>query len=468
MMACVPRMRSASPSAGMRARWGGMVAMLVLVAACRDETLNAPPEVTARSLADSSLSTYNALLPVPPLPPNEALLGGLTSVFDASDQAFELPAANLLPSDAPIHDAGDDGFSEVFVAATGLGPHFNNPSCDGCHAGNGRGFLPAPGAPLISMLLRLSLPGTAPNGGAVPIPGFGDQLQQIGVAPVPAEANVLVSHAFLSGRYADGTPFILRRPSFLLTSPHQPLPPSALVSPRVAPTMVGLGLLEAIPISTIVGLSDEFDRNRDGISGKVNVAFDAINGRPALGRFGLKANNPSMRQQTAGAYNGDIGVTSPVFTHESCEGLYAECAPHGLEISDSTLSVVTFYGQTLGVPVRRNINNPTVRLGQALFTAVGCARCHIPLLQTGVLPGVQSASNQTIRPYTDLLVHDMGPGLADNRPDFRADGREWRTTPLWGVGLTQVVNPGGGYLHDGRARTLPEAILWHGGEAYVA
>jgi CxxC motif-containing protein (DUF1111 family) len=445
-----------------------IVAVLGAALACTDAPTLAPPSITARSLTDSSLQGYNALLPIPPLPFEESLLGGLTTVFDATEEAFEQPSANLTPADIALHDAGNDGFEDVFDDVRGLGPHFNNPSCEGCHEANGRGSLPAPGHPLTTMLLRVSLPGVGANGGVIPVPGFGDQLQPNGVAPVPGEAVVKVTNTTTSGRYGDGTTFTLRKPIFTLTKPHLPLPAGVLVSPRVAPPNFGLGLLEAIPASTLSALSDEFDLDHDGISGKVNVAWDAINHSPAVGRFGLKSNTPSLRQQSAGAYNGDMGVTTSLFAPESCEGLYPSCAAHAAEVDDSILSVVTFYVQSLGVPARRNMNDLTVRLGQALFSSIGCARCHVPKLQTGTLAGVPSVSNQTIRPFTDLLVHDMGPGLADNRPDFLASGREWRTTPLWGVGLTQVVNPGSGYLHDGRARTLPEAILWHGGEALLA
>jgi CxxC motif-containing protein (DUF1111 family) len=411
---------------------------------------------------------YNTLLPLPPLPPSEALSGGATTTFDFSAEAFEQPAANLTPAELARHDAGDDGFGELFTAATGLGPHFNNPSCDGCHVGDGRGELPAPGNPLVSMLLRLSVPGRAPDGGPADAPGFGGQLQPNGVAPVPGEAAVQVTHLPLSGRFGDGAPFMLRRPVFTLTAPHRPIPPGLLLSPRVAPPNVGLGLLEAVPAAALAALTDEFDRNRDGISGRLNIVHDAASGLPAIGRFGVKANTPNLRQQSAGAYNGDMGVTTTLFPRESCEGLYPQCAAHAPEVTDAVLADVTFYSQTLGVPARRNINDAAVRLGQALFSVIGCAGCHAPRLSTGTLPGVPSASNQLIRPYTDLLLHDMGPGLADDRPDFLATGREWRTAPLWGIGLTKVVNPDATFLHDGRARTLAEAVLWHGGEALTS
>ena len=440
------------------------LALLVLMG-CADGNPATPDTLTDSRLVDSSSTSFNALVRVGPVPESDALSGGETTVFDSSEAAFEQSSPNLTASELAIHDEGDQVFAQVFTPATGVGPHLNNPSCEGCHLGDGRGELPAQGQPLVSMLLRLSIPGTAGNGGPMPVPMFGGQLQTIGVPPVQGEAGVAVRYEFTDGQYGNGDRFALRRPVFQLTTPHAPLPASLMVSPRIAPPNVGLGLLEAIPERAIANLADEYDRDGDGISGRMNIVFDDIAQRRALGRFGVKANNPSLRQQTAGAFNGDMGITTSVFKAESCQGVYPECAAHAAEISDETLAAVTFYVQTLGVPARRNINNRGVRLGQALFFAMGCGGCHVQTLRTGELAGVPSASHQVIHPYTDMLLHDMGPGLSDDRPDFLADGREFRTAPLWGVGLTKVVNPNATFLHDGRARDLAEAILWHGGEA---
>ena len=240
-----------------------------------------------------------------------------------------------------------------------------------------------------------------------------------------------------------------------------------LFSPRVAPVVFGLGLLEAVPAQDILLRADPRDRNRDGVSGRVNLVFDAVRRRTVVGRFGWKANTPSLLQQTAGAYNGDMGVTSSIFPSESCEGQVPnpECQLHSPEVDDATVDAVAFYTQTLAVPARRNLDDPTATKGEFLFYVAGCAGCHTPTLRTGTLPGVPEVSNQVIHPYTDLLVHDLGDGLADNRPDFQASGREWRTPPLWGIGLVQTVNGHTNFLHDGRARNLLEAVLWHGGEA---
>jgi CxxC motif-containing protein (DUF1111 family) len=274
-----------------------------------------------------------------------------------------------------------------------------------------------------------------------------------------------VMYTFTDGRYGNGERFELRRPVFQLVSPFSPLPSTVLISPRVAPPNFGLGLLEAVSQRDIEALADESDHDGDGISGRMNIVFDAVNERHALGRFGVKANTATLRQQSAGAFNGDMGLTTSLFRAENCEGVFPECSRHRREISDEMLAAVTFYVQTLSVPARRNINDPRIRVGQVLFRAIGCTDCHTETLRTAELRGVPSASNQVIHPYTDLLLHDMGPGLADDRPDFRASGREFRTAPLWGIGLTTVVNPDASFLHDGRARTLAEAVLWHGGEA---
>ncbi len=438
---------------------------LVLVIGCADADPARSATPIDAQFADSSITEFNALVRHGPVPESDALSGGDMTVFDTTETAFEQPAPNLTASETALHDEGDEAFAQVFTAATGAGPHLNNPSCEGCHLADGRGDLPAQGEPLVSMLLRISVPGASSTGGPLPVPLFGDQLQPVAIGPVPREADVSVMYTYTDGRYGNGERFELRRPVFQLLSPHAPLPASLLVSPRVAPPNFGLGLLEAVPQREIAALADESDRNGDGISGRMNIVYDAIDKRPALGRFGVKANTATLQQQSAGAFNGDMGLTTSLFPAESCEGVFAACARHPIEISDEMLTAVTFYVQTLSVPARRNINHPRVRLGQALFTAIGCGDCHTQTLRTAELPGVPSASNQVIHPYTDLLVHDMGPELSDGRPDFLAGGREFRTAPLWGIGLTTVVNPKASFLHDGRARTLAEAILWHGGEA---
>jgi CxxC motif-containing protein (DUF1111 family) len=239
-----------------------------------------------------------------------------------------------------------------------------------------------------------------------------------------------------------------------------------MISPRMAPPVFGVGLLENIPESTILSFADENDADGDGISGKPNYVYNSYSGKTELGRFGLKANNPNILLQVAGAYQQDIGVTNYVFKNESSAG---QSQSDGLnddpELPDSILNAVAFYVRTLAVPARRNTTDPDVMAGEKIFTQINCSGCHKPTVQTGVNVAYPYLSNQRIHPYTDLLLHDMGDALADNRPDFLATGKEWRTAPLWGIGLFQKTNGVPFYLHDGRARTLEEAILWHGGEA---
>ena len=190
----------------------------------------------------------------------------------------------------------------------------------------------------------------------------------------------------------------------------------------------------------------------------------------AIGRFGWKASQPTLQQQIDAAYLQDMGITTSLFPVEASAGQAGQ--DDGLdddpELGDERVAAVTVYTQTLGVPARRGVNDPLVRQGEALFDSIGCAGCHVPTVQTGVLVGVPQVSEQTIHPYTDLLLHDLGEGLGDGRPDFEATGREWRTPPLWGLGLADTVTAGTEYLHDGRARTVEEAILWHGGEAELS
>ena len=410
----------------------------------------------------------------PPVFATSELSGGETTIFDASSHAFSIPAPNLSPAALEKHLDGDVEFEAVFVTAPavinpGLGPIYNNVSCINCHSRDGRGRPPVDGERLVSLLFRLSLPkpedamhGKPP----IPVPGFGTQLNNRAIVNVSPEGKVKINYTEQTLTTADGTRVHLRHPDYVFTDTYQPMPDEVEVSPRVAPAVFGLGLLEAIPEQAILSYADEADTDGDGISGKPNYVWDVVQQRYTLGRFGWKANQPTLLQQVAAAYHDDMGITTSLFTVENSAG-QPQLTEHGAmpEVSDEILEVVTFYVQTLAVPARRNMDNPQVKQGEQLFAEAQCASCHIPTLRTGVLAGVPSVSNQTIHPYTDLLLHDMGPGLADNRPDFHASGTEWRTPPLWGIGLVNRVNGHTNFLHDGRARDLMEAILWHGGEA---
>ena len=409
-----------------------------------------------------------------PIDSTGAHAGGDTTIFDASSHAFSIPAPNLSAAALEKHLEGDVEFEAVFVTAPavvnpGLGPIYNNVSCINCHSRDGRGRPPGVNEGLVSLLLRLSLPkndNMADGKPPIPVPGYGRQLNNRAIVGTPAEGTVKIEYSEQPLTTEDGTRVHLRYPNYTITDTYQPLPKDVEVSPRVAPVVFGLGLLEAIPEKTILTYADEIDVNGDGISGKPNYVWDVVQKRYALGRFGWKANQPTLLQQVASAYHDDMGITTSLFLIENSAGqpqlTENRTTP---EVSDEILDVVTFYVQTLAVPARRNVDDPQVMHGEQLFAQAQCASCHIPTLRTGVLSGVPSVSNQTIHPYTDLLLHDMGPGLADNRPDFHASGTEWRTPPLWGIGLVRTVNGHTNFLHDGRARNLMEAILWHGGEA---
>ncbi len=421
--------------------------------------------------SESPTDTFEFKFPIDSTGP---LSGGDTTIFDASSHAFSIPAPNLSTASLEKHLDGDVEFEAVFVTAPaevnpGLGPIYNNVSCVNCHSRDGRGRPPDFDEELVSLLFRLSLPKTenmTDGKPPIPVPGYGTQLNNRAIVGIPAEGTVKIEYTEQTLITADGTRVHLRHPDYFITDTYQPLPEDVEVSPRVAPVVFGLGLLEAIPEKTVLTYADEADVNGDGISGKPNFVWDVVQKRYVLGRFGWKANQPTLLQQVASAYHDDMGLTTSLFLIENSAGqpqLTENSATP--EISDEILEVVTFYVQTLAVPARRNVDNPQVMHGEQLFAQAQCTICHIPTLRTGVLPGVSSVSNQTIHPYTDLLLHDMGPGLADNRPDFLADGKEWRTPPLWGIGLVQTVNGHTNFLHDGRARNLMEAILWHGGEA---
>ncbi|EDM77483.1 hypothetical protein PPSIR1_24904 [Plesiocystis pacifica SIR-1] len=415
---------------------------------------------------------------------DEALAGGGTTVFDQGSRAFSLSARNIEDEHLSGFFVGNSFFNKNWVIAPasttardGLGPTFNATSCSGCHFRDGRGRPPlSADEPMLSMLLRLSIPGQAEDGGPLPEPNYGGQLQPQSIPGVPAEGRAVVSWTELPGTYPDGAAYSLREPSYAFEDlAFGPLADELLFSPRVAPHMIGLGLLEAIDEDTILAAADPDDEDGDGISGRPNYPLDPISGEHLLGRFGWKANQVGLVQQNAGAFAGDIGITSMVHGEENCPPPQVECASaptgtdaEGPELQDDLLDAVTVYSRLLAVPARREIDDPEVLLGRELFRDVGCDGCHTPMIVTGTLAGFPEVSEQTIFPYTDLLVHDMGPGLADGRPDYDADGSEWRTPPLWGVGLFDVVNDHALYLHDGRARGLEEAILWHGGEAQAS
>ena len=402
-------------------------------------------------------------------------LGGDTTAFTAGSNAFELSARNLTNEERRTFEIGDSFFTQNWVAAPssteardGLGPTFNAQSCSSCHAHDGRARPPTGSDdPVRGLLLRLSVHG--PDG-PVPDPVYGGQLQDRAIIGVEVEGRIGIEYEEVAGVYPDGTTYSLRKPIYsILDLAFGPVDPDIMVSPRIAPAVMGMGLLEAIPEARIRELADPDDADGDGISGRPNEVWDIRRNELALGRFGWKSNEPTVEQQAAGAFRGDIGITSTLFPDENCPSAQNSCASAinggSPEVPDERLRKVTFYVQTLAVPAMRDVDDPEVERGARLFVKANCAACHTPRHVTGGDHPIPALRDQVIFPYTDLLLHDMGDGLADNRPDGLASGSEWRTPPLWGIGLVETVNGHTMFLHDGRARNLEEAILWHGGEA---
>lgn len=409
---------------------------------------------------------------------NEALSGGSGTVFDQTVNAFALPIPGLSDEDELIFFVGNSFFNQNWVQAPssteardGLGPHFSAKSCSGCHFKDGRGQPPASVGQLSEgMIIRLSIPGINEHGGPLADPVYGGQFQEHSITTAKEEGTYAITWEEISGKYPDGTPYTLRKPVFTFSDlQYGPMSENIMTSPRVAPQMIGLGLLESIDADAIIAAADPDDKNGDGISGRPNYVWNVITQKEELGRFGWKANEPSLLQQICGAFNGDIGITTDYFKdqHISAQQKELNTLPTGgaPEMPHDDLQKLHLYTATLAVPARRNVEDKQVLQGKEIFKSVGCNKCHTEKFTTGSATEFTVLHNQTIRPFTDMLLHDMGSGLADGRPDFLASGSEWRTPPLWGIGLFKTVNKHTFYLHDGRARSIEEAILWHGGEA---
>ncbi len=423
--------------------------------------------------------------------PGEALSGGSATVKKSDQNAFSLPSANLSPVRRLDFSVGNSFFRSPWVIAPstttardGLGPLFNTNACQNCHIKDGRGHPPEAGdTNAVSMLVRLSIPDDPAfadliqRNGVLPEPNYGGQLQDMANPGVTPEGKVRVEYDALTVKFRDGTAVELRQPTLRITQlGYGPMHPETHVSARIAPPMIGLGLLEAIADEAVLANADPDDKNGDGISGRANWVWDDAQQKVVMGRFGWKAGQPNLNQQNVHAFSGDMGLTTSLRRFDDCTPAQTDClaAPNGNgpdgepEVSDNILRLVEFYTRNLGVPVRRNVDDPQVLAGKNLFFQAGCQQCHAPSFKTRADAAEPELANQEIRPYTDLLLHDMGDGLADNRTEFQATGREWRTPPLWGLGLTAAVNGHTQMLHDGRARNALEAILWHGGEAQAA
>ncbi len=407
---------------------------------------------------------------------NTELSGGNATVFDASPKAFGFPVPGLDDDRRAEFFVGHSFFLRNWVAGgppitrAGLGPLFNARACSACHANDGRGRPPEPGQPLVQVLMRISVPGVGSHGGVLPDPVYGGQIAGQANPGVHPEADIVATYTELPGQFGDGEQFSLRRPTYTATNlGYGPLAANALLSPRAAPAMIGLGLLEAVPESELRAIAKQQALAGNGVRGRLNSVWDVAAGKMAIGRFGWKAEQPSVFQQTAGAFNEDMGLTTPLLAKESyTDNQAAICETKSLasqpDVSAKILHDVALYSRALAVPARRGVTDSIVLRGQKLFQQAGCAVCHVPTLRTGD-SDISQLAHQTIHPYTDLLLHDMGDGLSDQRPVFDATGNDWRTPPLWGIGLVSKVNGHTFFLHDGRARNLTEAILWHGGEA---
>ncbi|MGO4313387.1 di-heme oxidoredictase family protein [Pseudomonas sp. KB_15] len=423
--------------------------------------------------------------------PGEARSGGSATVRKTDQNSFSMPSANLPPSRRVDFSVGNSFFRSPWVIAPstttardGLGPLFNTNACQGCHIKDGRGHPPAPNdVNAVSMLVRLSIPDAPAYAkvieqiGVVPEPVYGGQFQDMAVPGVAPEGKVRVDYTAVPVRFKDGTEIELRKPSLNITQlGYGPMHPDTRFSARVAPPMIGLGLLEAIPDEAILANAEAQAKAENGISGRPNRVWDDTRQKTVLGRFGWKAGQPNLNQQNVHAFSGDMGLTTSLRPFDDCTDAQTACkqAPSGNgpngepEVSDNILRLVLFYSRNLAVPARRDVNAPEVLAGKTLFYQAGCQSCHTPKYTTAANAAEPELANQVIRPYSDLLLHDMGDGLADNRTEFQASGREWRTPPLWGIGLTQAVSGHTRFLHDGRARNLLEAVLWHGGEATAA
>lgn len=407
---------------------------------------------------------------------------------------FSQPSANLDFEGRQRFLIGNGLFRKDWVtspsstlASDGLGPLFNARSCQGCHLKDAGGVVPEAGEEPVSLFLRLSVPPTsdaerrqlAQTLSVLPEPTYGHQLQTFAVPGLPAEGRMRIEWQAVTVQLHGGETVELRKPAYHITHPgFGPLREDVMISPRIAPQMIGLGLLEAIHPADLLANADR-TADPDGVRGKARLLRDPDTGTLMLGRFGWKGGQAGVKQQTARAFLDDMGLSTPLLTMHwgECTSLQPSCLqmPHGAqphpgetEVPGELLDFVAFYAANLAVPARRDVDDAAVLAGKQRFHEARCTACHVPGYVTRRDAAQPEHRFQLIWPYTDLLLHDMGEGLADHRPEGNASGREWRTPPLWGIGLARTVNARGSFLHDGRARSMLEAILWHDGEARAA
>ena len=407
-----------------------------------------------------------------------ALSGGEFTVVDDLNFANALPAP-LSTQQLELFSNGRQEFNQRWVVLHsiggnwGRGPTSNAQTCADCQVDNGRGHAPETRKEsLASMVVRLSIPGKNENGGPRPHPNYGDQLQNQGeLGRVPPEGEASIAWNDREEKFADGSVVMLRAPQLLITNlAFGPLGPEVMTSVRIAPAIFGAGLLDAVTEEQVLATAEK--QKARGFNGRPNYVWNHATQATAMGRFGWKASQPTLMQQDAFAFLNDLGVTTPLFQHENCPDIQVACRKRPLgrvpEQPEGAFNETLFFTRALDAPARRHADDPEVLRGELLFAQAQCAACHVPAIRTGDYPAFPALGSREIHPYTDLLLHDMGDGLADGRPDFLAGPRDWRTPPLWGIGLSAKVDGSASLLHDGRARNLTEAIVWHDGEAAVS
>ena len=416
--------------------------------------------------------------------------GGKTTNFVKNKNSYSLPARNLdknlrinfLVGNSLFRRIWEDAATSENIAKDGLGPFFSSTSCDGCHISDGRGHLPTLeiDKDLVSAVIQIGQPAKIENvyeknrDDSI----YGGQLSEFSTESVLEEAEISIKYEFLNVAYDDGSIIQLKKPRVIIDKlNYGNLESNTSSSIRIAQMMIGLGLIENIAEENILKLEDVDDSDGDGISGKANYSWDLQENKFKLGRFGWKASQPTVLQQTADAFYHDMGLSNKFYPNASnCTESQVECNKSisgnseiydNFEVSNDQLDLVTFYSSQLGVPAARNQKKPDIIAGRKLFYDIGCNSCHVEKHITRGDGPFENLNNRVISPYSDFLLHDMGEGLSDDVPEFQANGNEWRTPPLWGIGLTKVVSGRESYLHDGRAETLEEAILWHGGESIL-
>jgi CxxC motif-containing protein (DUF1111 family) len=435
---------------------------------------------------------------IPEFSEQENFPGGQMTAKRLSDRSFVAVGQNVKGRDKLNFWTGLSLFKNPWVVAPssttdrdGLGPLFNTRACSSCHLAGARGHPPEVGKSIPSALV-IRLGPNSDNSDVWIDANYGDQIQPRAIplqhstltTPLQGEAQLDLQYTEIIGTFADGESYSLRKPSYTLVELSQgDVQANIGLSPRFAPVVYGLGLIDAIAQTDLLSQEDILDKDGDGISAKYNRVISLQGGNllrqsaipknnKAIGRFGAKAKHPSLQQQVAAAFRDDIGITNSFYPQESCSPAQTDCAiasalggQEGLEIPDKLLTLVNQFTQFMAVPPARNLDIENVQQGRTLFHKAQCAACHTPNYTTAADYPVTQLAGQTIYPYSNFALHNMGPGLADGVYEFEATGNEWRTPPLWGLGLQKQYKKNAVFLHDGRARTISEAILWHGGEA---